>query len=198
MPWTDRLYRVPPVIAGGSIASSWLGMLLAWGAVGFGAAAASSAAGILISFDEGACTTSDAVCQVSGWGGLLLGVVALFGAPVLSLFAARGFGPPVTWWVLSVGLGAIAAAPFSSAEGALLSPAWLLVSGLCAILALLLAIGAVRRGRAALFGWIRLDGLDAREVPRRAVDRLVALAALAAALLGGAFGAQTLRLLAAG
>lgn len=196
MRWTDRLYRVPPVIAGGSIASSWVGMLLAWGAVGFGAAAAARSAGILISFDEGACGTSDAVCQVSGWGGLLLGVVALFGAPVLSLFAARGFGPPVTWWVLAIGLGAISAAPFSTAEGALLSPLWLLGSGVAAVLALLLAVGAVRRGAPALVGWIRLDGLDAREVPHRPIDRLVALVALAAGLAGAAFGAQVIRLLA--
>lgn len=196
MRWTDRLYRVPPVIAGGSIASSWVGMLLAWGAVGFGAAAAARSAGILISFDEGACGTSDAVCQVSGWGGLLLGVVALFGAPVLSLFAARGFGPPVTWWVLAIGLGAIAAAPFSTAEGALLSPLWLLGSGVAAVVALLLAVGALRRGAPALVGWIRLDGLDAREVPHRPIDRLVALVALAAGLAGAAFGAQVIRLLA--
>ncbi|WAC67243.1 hypothetical protein OVA14_05760 [Agrococcus sp. SL85] len=196
MRWTDRLYRVPPVIAGGSIASSWVGMLLAWAAAGFGAAAAARSAGILISFDEGACSTSDAVCQVSGWGGLLLGVVALFGAPVLSLFAARGFGPPVTWWVLAIGLGAIAAAPFSTAEGALLSPLWLLLSGVAAVLALLLAVGAVRRGWPALVGWIRLDGLDAREVPLRAVDRLVMVAALAAAIAGAVFGGHVIRLLA--
>ena len=65
---------------------------------------------MLLSADEACGSLSTAVCQVAGWGGLLMGVVLLAVAAVLGLAVARGFGPPITWWVLPLMLGALALA----------------------------------------------------------------------------------------
>ena len=116
-------------------------------------------------------------------------------AAVLGLAVARGFGPPITWWVLPLMLGALALAPFSAAEGAALPWPWLLLALAAALLAIALAAAAIRRGKAALYGWIRLDGLDAREVAHRPIDRVLAPAAVAAAAVAGLFGAHVIRLL---
>lgn len=198
MSWSRRLFRQPPVIVAGEPFSGMLGLLTAWLAVGFGAAAASRAAGLLSSFDDdGACGIHSAtICQVAGWGGLLLGVVALAGGTGLWLLMARGFGPPVTWWVLPVGFAALAFAPFSAIESAVLSPIWLVLALAAGLLAIVLAALAGGQGKAARYGWIRLDGLDAREVAHRPVDKAVLpLAAIAVAIAGGAFGAHVIRLL---
>lgn len=196
MSLADRLLKPPPRIVAGEPGTGWLGLLTSWAAVGFGAAAAAKAGGLLISFDDGACGIHSAtVCQVAGWGGLLMGVVVLGVAALLGIVVARGFGPPTTWWVLPVMLGALALAPFQAAPGASIPWVWLLVSAAAAVAALALAGMVVRRGRAALFGWIRLDGLDAREVPHRPLDRLVAPAAVAVATGGGFFAANVVRLL---
>ena len=196
MSLAERLLKPPPRIVAGEPATGWLGLVTAWAAIGYGAAAASKAGGLLISIDEGACGVQSAtVCQVAGWGGLLMGVVLLAVGALLGIVVARGFGPPTTWWVLPIMLGAFALAPFQAAEGASRPWLWLLVAGGAAIAALALAGLAVRRGRASLFGWIRLDGLDAREVPHRPVDQLVAPAALAVAVGAALFGAHVLRLL---
>ena len=64
------------------------------------------------------------------------------------------------------------------------------------IAAIALAVAAIRQGAAALYGWVRLDGLDAREVPHRPIDRLLAPAAVAAAAVAALFGAHVVRLLA--
>ncbi|GEK80230.1 hypothetical protein [Agrococcus baldri] len=197
MSWSKRLFRTPPLIVAGDRFTAWLGLLVGWVAVGFGASAASRAAGLLISYDDGACGIhSGDVCQVVGWGGLLMGVVALAGGTALWILMARGFGPPATWWVLPIALAALAFAPFSAAEGAAMSVLWLVLAVIAGLLALALAVLAGQRGKAARYGWIRLDGLDAREVAHRPVDKLVIpLAALAAAIAGGAFGAHVIRLL---
>lgn len=197
MSLADRLLKTPPRIVAGEPGTGWLGLVTSWAATGYGAAAATKAGGLLISFDEGACGVQSAtVCQVAGWGGLLMGVVLLAVGALLGIVVARGFGPPTTWWVLPIMLGALALAPFQAAPGASISWAWLLVAGAAAAAALALGGLVVRRGRASLFGWIRLDGLDAREVPHRPLDQLVAPAALAVAVGAGFFGAHVLRLLA--
>ncbi|MCH1881985.1 hypothetical protein [Agrococcus sp. ARC_14] len=198
MSWSARFFRTPPLIVTGDRFTAWLGLLTAWSAVGFGTSAASSAAGLLISFDDGACGAhSESICQVAGWGGLMLGLVALAGGTALWLLVARGFGPPVTWWVLPIALAALALAPFSAAEGASLSLLWLVLVLAAGVLAIVLVVLAAHRGKAARYGWIRLDGLDAREVAHRPVEKAVLpLAAIAAALAGGAFGAHVIRLLA--
>lgn len=196
MRWSDRLFKRPPLIVAGEPATGWLGLLTSWATAGYGAASASSATGMLLSADAGACgALSATVCQVAGWGGLLMGVVLLAVAAVLGLVVARGFGPPVTWWVLPLMLGALAVAPFSAAEGAALPPLWLLLTLVAAALAIALAAAALRQGRAALYGWIRLDGLDAREAAHRPIDRLLAPGALAAAAVAALFGAHVIRLL---
>lgn len=188
----------PPFIVAGDRFSAWLGLLVGWVAVGFGASSASRAAGLLLSFDDGACGIhSESICQVAGWGGLAMGMVALAGGTALWILMARGFGPPVTWWVLPILLAALAFAPFAAAEGAELALWWLPISVLAGLLAIALAVLAARRGKAARYGWIRLDGLDAREVAHRPVDKaVIPLAAVAAALAGSAFGAHVIRLLA--
>ncbi|MCR8670919.1 hypothetical protein [Agrococcus sp. HG114] len=200
MDLADRLLKPPPRIVAGQAGTGWLGLITSWVAMGYGATAAAKAGALLISYDDdGACGIHSATtCQVAGWGGLLMGVVVLAVAALLGIVVARGFGPPTTWWVLPVMLGALALAPFQAAEGASIAWGWLLVSAAAAVAALGLAALVVRRGRAGLFGWIRLDGLDAREVPHRGVDQLVAPAALAAAVVGGSFAAHVLRLLAEG
>lgn len=124
-----------------------------------------------------------------------MGVVLLAVAAVLGLVVARGFGPPITWWVLPLMLGALALAPFRAAAGASVPWLWLLLAVASAMLALAVAAAAVRRGKAALYGWIRIDGLDAREVAHRPIDRVLAPAALAAAVIAGLFGAHVIRLL---
>lgn len=197
MRWSDRLFRLPPFIVGGEPVTGWLGLLISWGAVGFGASSASRAAGLLISADDGACGAhSAAVCQVTGWGGLLMGVVALAVGTALWLLVARGLGPPVSWWVLPIALAALAFAPFTAAEGAAPAFIWLVLALAAGLLAIALAVAAARRGRAARYGWIRLDGLDAREVAHRPVDHVVLpLTAVVAAIAGSAFGAHVIRLL---
>lgn len=197
MSWSARLFRRPPFIVAGDRFSAWLGLLLGWGAVGFGASAASRATGLLLSFDDGACgIQSESICQVAGWGGLLLGVVALAGGTALWILVARGFGPPASWWVLPIALAALALAPFNAADGAVMGFAWLVLAVAAALFAVMLAVLAAGRGKAARYGWIRLDGLDAREVAHRSADKLVIpLAAAAAALAGSVFGAHAIRLL---
>jgi hypothetical protein len=197
MRWSDRFFRLPPLIVAGDRFSGWLGVLVGWTAVGFGASAASRATGLLLSYGDGACgALSETICQVSGWGGLLMGMVALAGGTAAWVFMARGFGPPATWWVLPIGLAALALAPFSAAEGATLSPLWLLLTLVAGALALALAALAAGRGKAARYGWIRLDGLDAREAAHRGVDKVVIpLAAAALAIGGSVFGAHVIRLL---
>lgn len=196
MPWSDRLFKRPPLIVAGQPATGWLGLLTSWATAGYGAASASSATGMLLSADAGACgALSPAVCQVAGWGGLLMGVVLLAVAAVLGLVVARGFGPPITWWVLPLMLGALALAPFRAAEGAALPWVWLLLALAAAVLALALVAAAIRQGKAALYGWIRLDGLDAREVAHRPIDRLLAPVAVAAASVAAVFGAHVIRIL---
>ncbi|MFA4840270.1 MAG: hypothetical protein WC580_01015 [Agrococcus sp.] len=196
MRWSDRLFKRPPLIVAGQPATGWLGLLTSWATAGYGAASASSATGMLLSADAGACgSLSPSVCQVAGWGGLLMGVVLLAVAALLSLVVARGFGPPVTWWVLPLMLGALAFAPFRAAEGADLPWLWLLLAVASAMLAIALAAAALARGKAARYGWIRLDGLDAREVAHRPVDRVLAPVAVAAAAGAGLFGAHVIRLL---
>lgn len=195
MRWSDRLFRRPPLIVAGQPATGWLGLLTSWATAGYGAASASSATGMLLSADEACGSLSTAVCQVAGWGGLLMGVVLLAVAAVLGLVVARGFGPPITWWVLPLMLGALAFAPFRAAAGASVPWLWLLLAVASAMLALAVAAAAVRRGKAALYGWIRIDGLDAREVAHRPIDRVLAPAALAAAVIAGLFGAHVIRLL---
>lgn len=197
MRWTSRLFRRPPLIVSGDRFTAWLGLLTGWVAVGFGAVAASRAAGLLISFDDGACGANSAtVCQVAGWGGLMMGLVALAGGTALWILMARGFGPPATWWVLPIALTALAFTPFSAVEGATIAFGWLVLALAAGILAIALAVLAAGRGKAARAGWIRLDGLDAREVAHRPVDRVVIpSAAVAAAIAGGAFGAHVIRLL---
>ncbi len=198
MRWSRRLLQPPPLIVAGDRSSAWLGLLVGWVAVGYGASAASRAAGLLISVDDGACGIhSEAICQVTGWGGLGMGVVALVGGTALWILVARGFGPPATWWAPPIALGALALAPFNAAPGAAMSPLWLVLALIAGSLSVALAVLVARRGKAARCGWIRLDGLDAREVAHRPVDQLVIpLAALAAAVAGGAFAAHVLRLLA--
>jgi hypothetical protein len=198
MSWSSRFFKPPPFIVSGDRFTAWLGLLVGWVAVGFGASSASRAAGLLLSFRDGACGIHSAtVCQVAGWGGLAMGMVALAGGTALWMLMARGFGPPTTWWVLPLLLAALALAPFNAAEGAALA-LWLLpISVTAAVLALALAALAARRGKAARYGWIRLDGLDAREVAHRPVDKLVIpAAAIVAAIAGAAFGAHVIRLLA--
>ena len=198
MRWTHRLFRQPPLIVSGDRFTAWLGLLTGWVAVGFGGVATSRATGLLISFDDGACGIHSAsICQVAGWSGLVMGLVALAGGTALWILMARGFGPPATWWVLAIALAALAFAPFSAPEGASISFAWLGLAMLAGLLALTLAVLAGARGKAARYGWIRLDGLDAREVAHRQVDKIVIpLAAVVAAIAGGAFGAHVIRLLA--
>ncbi|WP_347755735.1 hypothetical protein [Agrococcus sp. ProA11] len=200
MRWTPRLFRRPPLIVSGDRFTAWLGLLTGWVAVGFGAVAASRAAGLLISFDDGACGANSArICQVAGWGGLMLGLVALVGGTAMWILMARGFGPPVTWWVLPIVLAALAFAPFNAADGAAIGFGWLLLALVAGALAITLAVLAAGRGTAARTGWIRLDGLDAREVAHRPIDRIVIPgAAVAAAIAGGAFGGHVVRLLAEG
>lgn len=194
---SSRFFKPPPFIVPGDRFSGWLGLLVGWAAVGFGASSASRAAGLLLSYRDGACGIhSETVCQVAGWGGLAMGMVALAGGTALWMLMARGFGPPATWWVLPLLLAALAFAPFAAAEGAELALWWLPVSVIAGVLAIALAVLAGRRGKAARYGWIRLDGLDAREVAHRPVDKVVIpLAAVAAAIAGGAFGAHAIRLL---
>lgn len=198
MSWSRRFLPPPPLIVPGDRFSAWLGLLVGWVAVGFGASAASRAAGLLISVGDGACGIhSESICQVAGWGGLAMGVVALAGGTALWVLVARGFGPPATWWALPIALGALALAPFSAAEGATMSWLWLGLALVAGALAIALAALVARRGKAARCGWIRLDGLDAREVAHRPVDQLgIPLAALGAAAVGGAFAAHVVRLLA--
>ncbi|WP_306233183.1 hypothetical protein [Agrococcus beijingensis] len=194
MSLADHLFKPPPRIVAGEPATGWIGLLTSWGALGYGAAAAAKSGGLLISSADGACgANSPTVCAISGWGGLLMGVVLMAVGTLLGIVVARGFGPPTTWWVLPVGLGALAFAPFQAAAGATIAWGWLIVAAAAALVALWLAGIAVRRGRAALFGWIRLDGIDAREVPHRPLDQLVAPVAVAAAVAAGSFGAFVLR-----
>lgn len=196
MRWSDRLFKRPPLIVAGEPVTGWVGLLTSWGTAGYGAASASSATGMLLSADAGACgALSPTVCQVAGWGGLLMGVVLLAVAGVLGLLVARGFGPPVTWWVLPLMLGALSLAPFRAAAGAALPWPWLVLALAAAVLAIALAGAALGRGKAALYGWIRLDGLDAREVAHRPIDRLLAPVAAAAAVAAALFGAHVIRLL---
>ena len=196
MRWSDRLFKRPPLIVAGEPATGWLGLLTSWATAGYGAASASSATGMLLSADAGACgSLSAAVCQVAGWGGLLMGVVLLAVAALLGLVVARGFGPPITWWVLPLMLGALAFAPFRAAQGADLPWFWLLLALAAAMLAIALAAAALGRGKAALYGWIRLDGLDAREVAHRPLDRLLPVVAVAAAAGAGLIGAHVIRIL---
>lgn len=196
MSFAERLLKPPPRIVAGEPGTGWLGLVTSWAAFGFGAASAAKAGGLLISSDDGACGEhSEAVCQVAGWGGLLMGTVLLAVGSLLGIVVARGFGPPTTWWSLPAMPGALAFAPFQAAPGATIAWAWLLIAGAAALFALALGGLVVRRGRAALLGWVRLDGLDARELPHRPVDQLVAPAAVAVALAAGAFGAQVIRLL---
>lgn len=200
MSWSARLFRPPPLIVAGDRFSAWLGLLVGWGALGFGASAASEAAGLLISFDEGACgPLSEHVCLVTGWGGLAMGLVALAGGTALWILVARGFGPPATWWVLAIGLAALALAPFNAAEGATMSLMWLVLAVLAALAATALTVLAGSRGKAARYGWIRLDGLDAREVAHRPIDKtVIPIAAVLVAIAGASFGDYVIRLLAQG
>ncbi|MGM1030419.1 MAG: hypothetical protein ACQEWM_11230 [Actinomycetota bacterium] len=196
MRWSDRLFKRPPLIVAGEPATGWLGLVTSWGTAGYGASSASSATGMLLSADAGACgALSSTVCQVAGWGGLLMGVVLLAVAAVLGLVVARGFGPPITWWVLPLMLAALALAPFRAAEGAALPWVWLLLALAAAMLAIALGAAAIRQGKAALYGWIRLDGLDAREVAHRPIDRLLAPIAGTAAAVAALFGAHVIRIL---
>lgn len=198
MSWSRRLLKSPPFIVPGDPFSGWLGLVTGWTALGFGAVSASRATGLLISFDDGACGVhSETICQVAGWGGLAMGLVALAGGTALWLFMARGFGPPAHWWVLPALCAALAFAPFSAAEGAAPAAWWLPIAIAAGLVALALVALAAGRGKAARVGWIRLDGLDAREVRHRPVDLVVLpLAALIAASAGGAFATHVIRLLA--
>lgn len=198
MSWSSRFFKPPPFIVAGDRFSGWLGLLVGWVAVGFGGTSVSRAAGLLLSFSDGACGVhSETVCQIAGWGGLAMGMVALAGGTALWMLMARGFGPPATWWALPILLAALAFAPFNAAEGSAPSLWWLPLSVLAGLLAIALAVLAGRRGKAARYGWIRLDGLDAREVAHRPVDKaVIPLAAVTTAFAGAVFGAHVISLLA--
>lgn len=198
MSWSRRFLKPPPFIVAGDRFTAWLGLLAGWFAIGFGASAATHSAGLLISFDDGACGGhSAAVCQVAGWGGLAMGLVALAGGTALWMLMARGFGPPATWWVLPIMLAALALAPFNAAPGAAPALLWLVLALVASVFAVALAALAAGRGKAARYGWIRLDGLDAREVAHRPVDKVVIpLVTVIAAGGGMLFGAHVVRLLA--
>lgn len=196
--WSRPPLRPPPLIVAAEPFTGWLGLLTSWMAVGFGAGVTSRAAGVLSSLDDGACgSQSSSICQTAGWSGLAMGVVALMGGTAIWLLVARGFGPPVGWWVLPISLAAIALAPFAATEGAELPLFWSATAFAAGVLALALAWLAAARGKAARYGWIRLDGLDAREAAHRRRDKVLLLGTtIAVALGGGRFGVHVLTLLA--
>lgn len=194
----SRLYPTPRLIVAGQPGTGWLGFASSWVILGFGAGMSALAGGALLSISEACSNYSDRVCGVSGFGGLLIGVGSLAVAGLLSIAVARGFGPPANWWVLPV---LAASASTALMIGALAGadqpePLPLVGAAVGAVVTIWLVVALARRGKAATTGWIRLDGLDAREVRHRGVDRIVfSAAAIAAFSTGAAFALHVERLL---
>lgn len=195
----ERLYPTPRGVVLGQAGTGWLGLVSSWVLLGYGSVLTALSGSGLADLSL-ACGASIRVCGAAAWGGVIAGVVTLAVSVLFSIVIARGFGPPVRWWILPVSVGTLGAA---LALGALLGagavPVPLLASGL-AMLALAIALGilCLSRGKAAIYGWVRLDGLSGREVPMRGVEVLLPAVAAASCAAAAAFAVHTARLLASG
>lgn len=195
----ERLLPPPRLIVPGAVGTGWLGLVVSWALLAFGVVVAAWSLGGIASTDE-SCASSARVCGAASIGGLVAGVVGIALAVVCSLAIARGFGPPAHWWALPGTVWTIAAGVLlAGVAGTDAVSPWPIVVGLAvAVVAIAATVAVLRRGRAAAFGWIRLDGLDAREVPMRTVELALPVAAFAVASATAAFGAHVARLLASG
>ena len=147
-----------------------------------------------------ACAASERVCGAAAWGGVVAGATSMGVALLFSLVIARGFGPQLRWWIVPIGVGTIGS---GMTLGALLGtgavPLPLLVAGVAVLaLAIGLGIACLAQGKAAVYGWVRVDGLSGREVPMRGVDILLPVVAAASFAGAAAFAVHTARLLASG
>lgn len=195
-----RLYPAPKHVVHGAVGTGWLGLVSSWVLLGFGGVLLGLGVGGMLATDESCGASSVLVCSVSSMGGAIAGATSLAVAVLFAIAIARGFGPSARWWVLPVlfasfGLAGAAGAfaGSDSVEGLLLTGA-----AVAAVGAAVLAVMLLRRGTAATHGWVRIDGLHASEVPFRAVDHVLPLAALASAAAGAAFAAHVARLLLTG
>ncbi|GAA2170885.1 hypothetical protein GCM10009846_02790 [Agrococcus versicolor] len=195
----DRLYPTPRRVVLGQAGTGWLGLVSSWVLLGFGAVLAALSGSGLADLTL-ACAASERVCGAAAWGGVVAGVTSVAVSLLFSIVIARGFGPPVRWWALPVGAAALGAGMLLGAllgEGEV--PLGLLVAGAAVLaLALLLGIVALSQGKAAVYGWVRLDGLSGREVPMRGVEALLPVVAVASFAAAAAFAVHTARLLASG
>ena len=195
----ERLYPTPRSVVLGQAGTGWLGLISSWVLLGYGSVLAALSGSGLADLSL-ACAASERVCGAAAWGGLVAGIVTLAVSMLFSIVIARGFGPPVRWWILPAGVGALGA---GLALGALLGqgavPVPLLSAGIAVLaLAIVLGVLCLGRGKAAVYGWVRLDGLSAREVPLRGVEVLLPAAAVASFSAAAAFAVHTARLLASG
>lgn len=195
----DRLYPTPRRVVLGQAGTGWLGLVSSWVLLGFGAVLAALSGSGLADLTI-ACEASERVCGAASWGGVIAGVTSMAVAVLFSVVIARGFGPPVRWWILPATVGTIGA---GLALGALLGegevPLGMLVAGIAVLaVAVGLSILALGQGKAAVYGWVRLDGLSGREVPMRGVEVLLPVVAAGSCAAAAAFAVHTARLLASG
>ncbi|MFC7431502.1 MULTISPECIES: hypothetical protein [unclassified Agrococcus] len=195
----SRLYPTPRAVVLGQPGTGWLGLVSSWVLLGFGSVLAALSGSGLADLTL-ACEASARVCGAAAWGGVIAGATSMAVAVLFSIVIARGFGPPVRWWILPVATAAVGA---GLALGALLGSGevqlGMLVAGVAALaLAAVLGILALAQGKAAVYGWVRLDGLSGREVPMRGIDVLLPAAAAASFATAAAFAVHTARLLASG
>lgn len=195
----ERLYPTPRAVVLGQVGTGWLGLVSSWVLLGYGSVLAALSGSGLADLSL-ACEASARVCGAAAWGGLVAGVVTMAVSVLCSVVIARGFGPPVRWWIVPTAVGAVGG---GLALGALLGrgavPVPLLAWGL-AVIAVAIVLGALclGRGKAAVYGWVRLDGLAGREVPMRGVELLLPATAVASCAAAAAFAVHTARLLASG
>lgn len=195
----ERLYPTPRGVVLGQAGTGWLGHVSSWVLLGYGSVLAAISGSGLADLSL-ACGASIRVCGAAAWGGVIAGVVTMAVSALFSAVIARGFGPPVRWWILPMAVGALGA---GLVLGALLGsgavPVPLLASGLAVLaLAIVLGIMCLGRGKAAIYGWVRLDGLSGREVPMRGIEVLLPATAAASCAAAAAFAVHTARLLASG
>lgn len=195
----ERLYPTPRGVVLGQVGTGWLGLVSSWVLLGYGSVLAALSGSGLADLTL-ACDASERVCGAAAWGGVVAGVVALSVSVLFSIVIARGFGPPVRWWIVPVAVGTLGA---GLALGALLGSGAIpvpLLAGGTALLALAIVLGVLclGRGKAAVYGWVRLDGLSGREVPMRGIEVLLPAAAVASFAAAAAFAVHTARLLASG
>ncbi len=195
----ERLYPTPRRVVLGQAGTGWLGLISSWVLLAYGSVLTALSGSGLADLSL-ACEASIRVCGAAAWGGVIAGVVTMAVSVLFSIVIARGFGPPVRWWILPAAVGTLGA---GLALGALLGSGSvsvpLLASGLVLVaIAIALGILCLGQGKAAVYGWVRLDGLSGREVPMRGIEVLLPAAAAASCAAAAAFAVHTARLLASG